>query len=349
MTSLTQTAVIARKIIRYGIFFLIFLIVGKIVFDIGFKIYRTFFPAPPPPATVAFGKLPKLSFPENNQSLKFTYILETPEGELPKLSTQAKVYFMPKPSASLLALEVAKDKASALGFKPEEQQVSQTIYRFPHKTAPSTLEMNIVTGIFSISYDLKNDPSAIDRKPPFGEIAASAVRAYLSLADLLPEDLTGTLTPDYLKVEGDKFVTTDSLSDASITKVKLTRKNYDNLPVLSPYYNEANVWFMVSGASERDKQIIAGEFHYFPIDETKYATYPLKTPQEVWDEFNQAKGYLVTPGINKDGDTVTIRRIYLAYYDSGTPTEFLQPIYIFEGDKGLVSYLPAVSSDYYGE
>ena len=349
MTSLTQVAVITRKVIRYGIFFLIFLIIGKIVFDISFKIYRTVFPAPPPPPTVTFGKLPKIPFPEATQPLAFTYTLETAEGGLPKLSTQAKVYFMPQPSPNLLSLDAAKNKANALGFKPEEQQVSQTIYRFPHKSAPSTLEVNIITGIFSISYDLKTDPTAIQRKPPFGEIAASTVRAYLSSADLLPEDLTGTLTPDYLKIEGDKFVTTDSLSDANITKVKLTRKNYDNLPVLSPEYNEANVWFMVSGASERDKQIIAGEFHYFPVDESKYATYPLKTPQAVWDEFSGGKGYLVTPGINQDKDNVKIRRIYLAYYDAGVPTEFLEPIYVFEGDKGLVSYLPAVSSDYYGE
>lgn len=348
MTSLTQVSIVARKIIRYGIFFLIFLIVGKIAFDIGFKIYRTVFPAPPPAPTVTFGKLPKLSFPENTP-INFTYSLETPEGGLPKLSTQAKVYFMPKLSANLLSLDAAKIKANALGFKEEEEQVSQTIYRFRHKSAPAVLEMNIVTEIFSISYDLKTDPSAIQRKPPFGEIAASTVRAYLSSADLLPDDLTQTLTPDYLKIENDKFVTTDSLSDASITKVKLTRKNYDDLPVLSPKYNEANVWFMVSGAAEKDKQIIAGEFHYFPVDESKYATYPLKDPQTAWDEFSSGKGFLVTPGINQSGDSVTIRRIYLAYYDSGTPAEFLEPIYVFEGDKGLVSYLPAVTSDYYGE
>jgi hypothetical protein len=349
MTSLTQVAVATRKIIRYGIFFLIFLIIGKIVFDIGFKIYRTIHPAPPPAPTVTFGKLPKIPFPEATQSPTFSYTLETPEGGVPKLSSQAKVYFMPKVSASLLALDAARANANALGFKTEEQEVSQSIYRFPHKSAPSTLEVNIITGIFSISYDLKSDPSAIQRKPPFGEIAASAVRAYLSSADLLPDDLTGTLTPDYLKIEGDKFMTTDSLSDANITKVKLTRKNYDNLPVLFPKYNEANVWFMVSGASERDKQIIAGEFHYFPVDESKYATYPLKTPQEAWDEFSSGKGYLVTPGINQDKDGVTIRRIYLAYYDAGVPTEFLEPIYVFEGDKGFVAYLPAVSPDYYGE
>ena len=30
---------------------------------------------------------------------------------------------------------------------------------------------------------------------------------------------------------------------------------------------------MVSGIKERGKEVIAGEYHYFPIDETQVATY----------------------------------------------------------------------------
>jgi len=45
-------------------------------------------------------------------SAKITYVLETPEGGLPtNIPNQAKVFFMPKPSANLLALDVAKEKA----------------------------------------------------------------------------------------------------------------------------------------------------------------------------------------------------------------------------------------------
>ena len=50
-----------------------------------------------------------------------------------------------------------------------------------------------------------------------------------------------------------------------------------------------------------------------------------------------------------EGDEIKIRRIYLAYYDAGIYTEFLQPIYVFEGDNDFVAYTPAITSNYYSE
>lgn len=348
MTALTQISITARKIIRYSVFFAIFLIIAKILFDLGSGIYRKVFPAPPPPPTVSFGKLSKLPFPEA-QKTNLTYSLETAEGGLPTLSTQAKVYFMPKLSANLLSLDVAKNNARGLGFTPTEQEVSPTVYKFPHKANPQTLEMNIVTGVFSISYDLKADSSPIQRRPPSPEVAASIVRSYLSSAELLPEDLSGPTTHEFLKIEGDKFVYAVSLSESQLVKVNLFRKTYDNLTVFTPDPNTANVWFMVGGAQERDKQVIAGQFHYFPVDESQSSTYPLKTAQTAWDELVAGQAFVATPGLNKDGDKVTIRKIYLGYFDPGSPTEFFQPIVVFEGDRGFIAYLPAVTSEYYGD
>ena len=106
---------------------------------------------------------------------------------------------------------------------------------------------------------------------------------------------------------------------------------------------------MVSGSNERNKQVIAGQFHYFPVDESQSSTYPLKAAQAAWDELNSGGAYVASVGINKDGDNVKIRRIYLGYYDAGTPNEFFQPIVVFEGDRGFIAYLPAVTVEFYGE
>jgi hypothetical protein len=348
MTTLTQTAITTRKIIRYGTFLVIFLIIAKITLSIAIKTYRKIFPPPPPPPTVKYGRLPKLPFPDQTKpNLSFT--LETAEGELPKLSQQAKVYLMPKVSPSLLALDVAKEKAAALGFSPNEQKVSETIYRFPNKLSSAVLEMNIVSGIFSISYDLKVDSSPISRKPPSPEIAASMVRSYLSAADLLPADLTGPTKNEFLKLESDKFVPTLALADSNLVKINLFRKDYDNLPSLTADPGQANAWFMISGASEREKQIVAAEFHYFPIDESQFSTYPLKTAEKAWQEFNSGKFYLANLGTNKENDNIKIRKIHIAYFDAGVATDFYQPIIVFEGDRDFVAYIPAVTADYYGE
>ena len=256
---------------------------------------------------------------------------------------------MPKISPNLLSLDVAKEKASSLGFSNQEQQMSQTIYRFPGRASPSTLEINIVSGAFSISYDLAADSSPISVRPPAPEVAAASVRSYLSSSDLLPEDLSGPTTHEFLKLQEDRFVSALSLSESDLIKITLFRRNYDNLPSLTPNPNNANVWFIVSGARERDKQFVAAEYHYFAVDETQFSTYPIKTPQEAWNELTAGQAFIASRGLNEEGQNVVIRKIYLAYYDAGQSTEFFQPIYVLEGDKGFLAYLAAVNSEYYGE
>lgn len=348
MTGLTQVAITARKIIRYGIFFIIFLTVGRIVLGISINIYKKLFPSPPPPPTVKFGKLPKLEFPEGPK-INLTYVLETPEGDFPKLLGQAKVYFMPKINPNLLSLDVAREKARNLGFVSEPQQISETIYKFTNQKFPSSFEINIVTGIFSISYDLNADRSPLDRKPPAGEVAAAAVRAYLSSANILPVDLTGPSQPDFLKLSEGKFVNALSLSESDVIKVNLYRKSYDDLPSLTVNPLEANVWFIVTGSTTKGQQIIAGEFHYYPVDESQFSTYPIKTPQEAFGELQAGQAFISNKGLVAEAETLKIRRVYLAYFDSESPSEFYQPIYVFEGDKGFTAYVPAVTSDYYGK
>jgi len=349
-TSLTQVAISARKIVRWGIFFIIFLIVGRILLSAGIAIYRKIFPPPPPKPTVAFGKLPALPFPAQTNP-NFSFTLETAEGGLPKLATQAKVFFMLKPSSNLLSLDTAKAKAEALGFNPNGQQVSQTTYRFTNQRAPSTLELNIISGTFSISYDLNSDPSPLEARAPFPEIAAANIRSFLSSANILPQDLTGPTTHEFLKIQDRNFVGALSQSEAKLIKINLFRKAYDNLPCLTKDPKNANVWFVVGGASDRAKQVVAAEDHYFPADETQFATYPIKTAEAAWNEFSSSKGFLTQTGNHQEKDNIKIRKIYLAYYDPGEAFDFLEPIIVFdEGvDDGFLAYVPAVTADYYGQ
>jgi hypothetical protein len=327
---------------------MIFLIVGKIVLDITIGIYRKIFPPPPPPPTVSFGKLPDLGFPERQGLPELSITVETPDGKLPEFPEQMKIYFMPKPSQTQLNLDEARQKASKLGFSPDGAQESEIIYRFPHQSVLSVLRVNILSGAFSITYDLPADPAVLDRVPPAPEIAVSQVRNFLSQAGLLAEDLTGPTKHEFLRAESGRFVTAIALADSDVVKVNLFRKDYEEYPSLTLNPDEGNVWFMVGGAQERDKQMIAGEYHYLAVDEEKTATYPIKTSTSALEDLIDKKGYVAKLGTNDSGKIV-IRRIYLAYFDPGVPSDFFQPIVVFEGDNGFVAYVPAVVWDYYGE
>ncbi|OGM29515.1 hypothetical protein A2630_00795 [Candidatus Woesebacteria bacterium RIFCSPHIGHO2_01_FULL_44_10] len=347
MTSLTQVAISTRKIIRYGIYGILGLIALRIIFGLGINLYKRLFPKPPPPPTVAFGKLPGLPFPEKERP-QVTYTLQTVTGQLPALPTQTKVYFMPQLSSNLLALESAKQKATSLGFVSEPIAKSETIYTFPHPRVPSDLEMNIITGSFSISYNLSIDSSPVERRPSSPEIAASQVRSFLSSANLLPEDLTGQTSHEFLKIEALRLVDAISLSEADLVRVNLFRRAYDELPAVTPDPKRANVWFLVTGASQREKQIVNGEYHYFPVDEEQSSTYPIKTAQDAYNELAAGAGYIANMGQSESGQVV-IREVYLAYYDAGEQVEFYQPVIVFAGDNNFIAYVPAVTADYYEE
>ena len=346
MASLTQTAVLSRKIIRYSIYALVVLIVGRVVLTASIGIFRTFFPPPPPKPTVLFSNLPKIDFPDsaaNVQNLNLT--LQTTDGGFPKLPTQSKVYFIPKELPTLFSVEQGLALGKKLGFENAGQKVTDTLYRFKHSTLPKTLEINVVTNLFSLSYDLAADPTPIDALPPTQEVAASIVRSYLSGAGLLPADLTGPTSHKYLRIEGGNLVPALSQSDAHLIKINLTRAPLDNLPSLGPNLDTANTWFLVSGSKQEDKKILSGEFHYLPVDTEKASTYPIKTAQEAWQELLAGGGYLAKSPENGD---VVVRRIYLANYDPNKFEEYMQPIVVFEGE-GFVAYVPAVTSDYYGQ
>ena len=100
---------------------------------------------------------------------------------------------------------------------------------------------------------------------------------------------------------------------------------------------------MLSGSSNAKKRVLQFTYTYWPIDYQTTATYSLKTSQQAWQELQAGGGYLLS--IPKTL-VVTVRNVYLAYYDSISPQTYLQPIFVFEGDDGFVAYVPALNPEY---
>lgn len=329
MTSLTRVSIVARKIIRYGTYLLIFGIILRFLIIFGADLYGKLNPTGPPDPTVPFGQLSELPFPikETPESLNYELIL--PDTDPPEFPSQAYVYVMPKIQTNIRVLDDAKNKAARLGFNANGEELVESVYVFEHDEEPSRLTMNIVNGIFSISYDVRANLSILGRLPPSPEDAEKDLSALLTRASTKPEDLTGPVTNVFLKINDSGFSKAISQSDADIIKVNFFRKDYEeDMPSMTPDATEANVWFYLGGSGDRGTPpVIGGEFHYYPIDEKKKGTYPIKTFQEAWDELVGGKGYIANFGNNSSN--IIIRRVYLAYYDAGQYTPHLQPIVVF--------------------
>jgi len=359
MASLTQVSIASRKTIRYLIYLLIVGLVAKTAYNVGHAIYLKIFPPPPPVATVLFGKLPKIPFPirnfpgNANYPDHLNYNVETADGKFPVFPIQLPVYVMPPIPQNINALDDAKQKAEKLGFDSINGrpilESTPNVYIFQKKGVPSTLTMNIVTGVFSISYDIGQDPTILTGIPQDQDKSADQITNYLNAATLLEKDIEkGRITSQFYKAVGKEIVSADSLSDSNLIKVNVFRKNYgpkEDIQSVTPKMPEANVWFMMGPDT---RKIVTAEYHYYPIDSSKNGTYPLKKAEVAWEDLKAKKGFVVNLGNNPNGN-ITVRKIYLAYYDAGLYQAYYQPVIVFEGDNNFLAYVPAVDDTFYGK
>ncbi|MBU1117987.1 hypothetical protein KKD37_03425, partial [Patescibacteria group bacterium] len=73
------------------------------------------------------------------------------------------------------------------------------------------------------------------------------------------------------------------------------------------------------------------------------STYPIKTSEEAFSDLKSGDYW---PASDIAKDSVVIRKIYLAYFEPVNLTQFLQPVYVFEGDGGFVAYVRAITDKY---
>lgn len=350
MASLTDASILSRKIIRYGIYLVIAVIIGRFLFQGALALYRQAFPPPEPKPTVAFGNLPKIAFPEKGKPEGLTFLLQTVDGNLPTIQTQAEVYGIVQPQRSLQALDEAKALAGDLGFSPGGRPLIESIpniYLFT-KNSPASLTMNVTNKTFSVSYDLTANPGVLEGIPLSPDQAIGKASDYFGM---MPNatDLEGQKKTEFLAIVGGVFSPAISQSDAQITKVNIFRKNYgqgDKIPAVTQNMPEANVWAMYSG---NRGELVAAEYHHFTVDTKKVGTYPLKTTAEAWDELQKGDPDSYIANVGTSGQTIIIRKVYLAYYDPGTYLDYYQPVIVFEGDNDFYGYIPAVMKSVYGK
>jgi len=348
MASLTETAYYTRKAIKYGALGLILLVVFKGLFSAGLNWWRKLHPAPPPPPTVAFGKLPKIKFPESKfKQEKLVFKLETTSGGTPNLGDRARVYFMPSQKSSLLALERAKNQAARMGFFNEPKKISETVYQWQQKKSLlATLTLNIITGNFTLKKNWQEDETLLnERLLPDKKQAIIEARNFFQKNGLDADDLS----PEKARITFFRFTPPNltpaiSLSEADFVRIDLFRKDLAELPLLPANPKKALVSILFSGSRVEERRILEVEYTHFPIDTETFATYPLKTSAQAWEELKTGKGFIAN--LEGSNQQIVIRKIYLAYFESEEPQNYLQPIYVFEGDNDFIAYVPAISNQW---
>lgn len=351
MANLTETAYYTRKTIKFGFIFLIAFLLIRGIAIASVNYWKEKNPPPPPLPTVAFGKLPAIKFPDKGPNPPFTPRLETVDNKLPGFPEAINVYFIPQKTSDLFTWERAKSWAEQMGFinEPEKTDEYNFIYRLssPYLT---TLKTNVISSNFTYSVEYQDDLTLAGKKnAPEKTQAINEANKFLQTANAFTSSLeAGTQETIYFSFNPPKLEKAAALSEADFTLVNFFRGNINNLKVLPPNPEKSLVSILVSGAIEPAKKILEANYIHYPINEQTSATYPLKPVSLAWEELQKGQAYLADFGQNYDGQVV-VRNVYLAYFDPPDDQRFLQPIYVFEGDREFSAYIPALDSKFIEE
>jgi len=342
MLTLNQATSETRVILKWGgVIFLVFIIIF-LVFKIGTTLKQTFFPTPPAPPTVSFGKLPAILFPNSVSDKNFNYSLNTVSGTLPTFQDRIKVYKMVPVSPDLLALKKAISKVSSVGFTNPEIPVSAKVYQWNDSgTLNRSLTMEIFSTDFSLSSTFISDPivqSAVNLPDP--NTAISTAQGFLSAMSSFPDDIDTTKTKILLfSINNNTLTTATSVSNAQVIEVDFFQKDINRLPVYYPKAVNSTMNVLVVGGEDQPQVAQVNFSHQTVSDQS--ATYPIKTAQDAYSLLKQGKGYIASYfGTSTD---ISIKNVFLAYYIGDKKQDYLFPIAVFEGDNGFFAYVPIIT------
>lgn len=351
MASLTETAKVTRKAIRYGAIAFVAVSVLWFLGGAAIRYYRAINPTPPPPPTMDFGLLPGVTFPKESGRPKLS--LELPTGAIPRFPDRMFVYYAPTKRSGFLDAQTAIDTARALGFTFNPDILGETNYIWTNQDQlASKLQMDIVSGHFKLARQWQNNPALLSLTDfASDQQVIGDVTNYLRKASLLPSDTDKEQKVTYLKAVSGKLIPTISLSEADFVQVDFFRDNLETIDketkkVVSsyPFYRLDPDFGLIraieSGSKDSGDKIVELDYNYTTVDYSRNGTYPIKTGDDAWQEFSNGGGF-VTDKSPKTG-SIAVRRVILGYFDSPSQN-YAMPIYVFLGDKGFVGYVSAVS------
>ena len=343
--TLSDVAYVSRLTIKWGTIGFIVLFFLRTIVSLLASILLILNPPKPPGPTYGFGILPKLTFDQS------AFTVSSISDEIPSSNkasiteTQLPVYFVPEKKIHLFSNAEANTIAKAFGFLEPSVLDEKTTYTWTTSQPMHTqLKMDVSTKQFSLTTDWINHLDKFSGQPMQKPQAIAQLRSTLRTAEILSPDIaTSEAKTQYLTVQGTEFSPVDNVSDAQFIRVDLFRSSIlSRYPVYRTNPSEGSVWAIFSGATDNALRILQASYQLKTVEYDQSETYPILTPEEAVSRVVRGEGY-VAQYSGSTGQGV-VRRMFLAYFEENVSQQYLQPMYVFTGDDGLVVYLPAVVS-----
>ncbi|MBI3485933.1 hypothetical protein HY025_03205 [Candidatus Daviesbacteria bacterium] len=335
--TLTQTAKLTKRLI---LFFVITLIAGVSIW-LGYRYYyyNVYLPSIPPveiKADLKFGILPKPDFFESSASAtNFSYVLDTPTGDLPEnLPKIMTVFYAPARSITLLDPDRSNDLAKRMGFTNGPGVISPTQFKYSDESG-GELIIDLNSGNFKFKKSTTEESFAnIAGTLPSTDDIAKNFKDFLTT--------NGLIKPQLQQGAYKAFYNQDSQRKSYSATVSLWPNDLDKFPIVTSLSKTGLIRATVVNARKDIDRYLSLTYINWSIDDKTTATYPIKTALQAFGDLKNGLGVLVlTPNTGQ----VSIRSVYLGYFETDNYNPYIEPVFVFEG-KDFVAYVPAIVSDY---
>ena len=337
MSTLTQTAIFSKKASVWTVVGLVVLVILLIFLGIGKRVKNALSPPKPPPATVAFGKLPRMDLSEGiKPRAGIVYHLETITGDFPTLPAVAKVFGVHKTEPSFGTLDLIKNKLANERFESDPIEVRPGVLKFVDSAREDrTITVDIAKGDFLLESDYYTDAQILASRPRSVEEAIERARGFFQALGIDLVDFgKDKVSTKFMRIDGSSLTEATSLAGANLIQVIFSREDLDGIPVIWPEDHEPKFYALVS-----NQQVAEARVETLPIEKFKFATYPLKDPAQAFEELKKGAAAFNRPSTTS---AVVIIDVTIGYVESTKNAEFLQPVYFFRGEDNLIAYVPAV-------
>lgn len=309
---------------------------------IGTAIKEYFFPTPPSPPTVSFGKLSPINFPQSITNKKLNYSIDTLSGTIPQSSDRATIYKVASSAQNLLALKRTQDKISPLGFKSSPVALSQSEYKWQSQDGSKILLFDVLTHNFTYTVTSPTKENVYIRSSfQDKENAIKVAQNFIEQFTPFPKDVDVTKSKTSMLVYKDNNLQqASSIGNTKIIRVDFFQNNIDDFPIFYPTPPYSSMYVYVAGR-EVEPIITNSSFFYFSLD--KSATYPIKKSNEAFEELKKGNAYIARYD-GTSGD-IAIKNVQLGYFVSSENQAFLMPIFEFVGN-GFTAYVSAVIDEW---
>lgn len=339
MLTLTQTADLTKKTIAILTVVVSLTLIGFLGYKIWYGHYLSTIPPVEEKPDIRFGILPRMLFPAANvSSSNFSYSLDTTTGGLPAFEKIIKVYFLPKAFVTFLSAEKVSEFSNEFGIFNPPKILSETKYQFLQDQKTLTIELD--TGNFSYTKIASQsaNPNPLDQDADL----ITGFKNILFKLGIFREGLeNGPVKLKLFKFGGEGLTEASGL-DAEVAKINFWPTTIDNKPILFANFNTSLVNTTVDKSSKNLEDYLSLQFIYWPIDQTTFATYPVKSAMGAFDDLKNGKGIII---LEPSSPKVSITSVYLAYYQSEIYFPYLQPIFVFEG-PGFVAYVEGLKEEF---